>query len=351
MNLALLEELCNTQGVSGYEEKVQDIASRELIPYCDEVFEDRMGNIIGVKKANKPVEGERPLKVMYCAHSDEQGFRVVGITDEGYVRLTGLGGPYRMPMTGAEIWIDGKEPVYGVFVPTDPNATEYPPTEELLVFTGCDPEWVKEMVTYGDRATWNTTFRKFSQDVVCSRNFDDRAGVYCMLESAKHIKDLSVDLYFVASVQEEVGTRGAMVASQAILPDIGVAVDGGCITSPMHGGKEGWTSVLGRGAAIYHFDNLTIPSRTLVNYLHKVAEDKGIAAHANWWGGTDAHQMQKQGKGCFATTIGAPSAFMHWPSGLANTKDIQAVTDLLAEFAMAAHDMDITTDPWIKRDN
>jgi|SaaInlStandDraft_1057018.scaffolds.fasta_scaffold08208_2 tetrahedral aminopeptidase len=351
MNLELLEELCNTQGLPGYEEKIQDISSRELLPYCDEVYEDRMRNIIGVKKATRPPENERALKVMICAHTDEQGFRVVEVTSEGYIRLTGLGGPWKMPMIGSQIWIEGKEPVYGVLVPNSEQTTHIPNTEELLVYTGCDPEWVKENVSFGDRASWNTKLTHFNNDVICARNFDDRLGVFCMLESAKLVKEHSVDLYFVASVQEEIGTRGAMVATQAVEPDIGIAVDGGCVKTPMHNEADSWTAELGKGAAIYHFDKLTIPSRPLVNFLHQVADEKGIPAHANWWGGTDAHQLQKQGKGCHATTIGAPSALMHWPSGLANKKDIQAVTDLLAEFSMAAHKMGISPDPWVKRTN
>ena len=72
--------------------------------------------------------------------------------------------------------------------------------------------------------------------------------------------------------------------------------------------------------------------------------------HDNWHGGTDAHQMQKQGKGAYVTTIGAPSAFMHWANGLADKRDIQAVTDLLAVFAEKAHEMGVSTDPWVRVD-
>lgn len=348
MNTALLEELCNVQGVPGYEEKVQAISTRELKTCCDEVYEDRMGNIIGVKKATLPVSTERPLRVMYCAHTDEQGFLVTEITAQGYIRLQGHGGPSRMSLSGQQIKIEGTEPVYGVIVPCSADVKEFPKIEEMLVVTGCDPEWVKERVTFGDRATVNTSLTNFNNDIVCARNFDDRLGVFCMLEAMKKITDLSVDLYAVSSVQEEIGTRGAMIASQAILPDIGIAVDGGCVVSPMQGKKNGWTSEIGKGAAIYQIDRLTICSKVLNSFLQKIADQDNIPHHDNWWGGTDAHQIQKQGKGAHVTTIGVPSAFMHWANGLADKRDIQAVTDLLAVFAGEAHNMGVSLDPWTK---
>lgn len=348
MNSKLLEELCDVQGVAGYEEKAQEIAARELRSCCDEVHQDRMGNIIGVKKANKPVSTERPLRVMFCAHNDECGFMVREVTDKGYIRLRGVSGPHPMCVSGQQIRIEGTEPVYGILVPTDPETKEFPKIENMLVFTGCEASWVKERVRFSDRATFNLPLSNFNNDVVAGRNFDDRLGVFCMLEAMKKITDLSVDLYAVSSVQEEIGTRGAMVASQAILPDIGIAIDGGCVVSPMQSAKDGWTSEIGKGAAIYQADGLTISSKPLNAFLQKIADREHIPHHNNWHGGTDAHQMQKQGKGAHVTTIGVPSAFMHWANGLADKRDMQAVTDLLALFAGEAHQMGINPDPWTK---
>lgn len=348
LNVKLLAEFCDVQGVAGYEEAAQDIVVRELQSCCDEVHRDRMGNIIGIRKANKPVKTERPLRVMYCAHNDEAGFKVREITDKGYIRLHGAGGPAAMCAAGQQIRIAGTEPVYGIIVPINPEAKEFQKIEDMLVYTGCEPSWVKSRVRFGDRATFNISLSHFNNDIICGRNFDDRLGVFCMVEAMKRITDLSVDLYAVSSVQEEIGTRGAMVASQAILPDIGIAIDGGCVVSPMHGDKDGWTSRIGKGAAIYREDKLTICSKPLNSYLQKIAERAGIPHHDNWHGGTDAHQMQKQGKGAHVTTIGVPSAFMHWSNGLADKRDVQAVTDLLVLFAEEAHKAGIAIDPWTK---
>jgi putative aminopeptidase FrvX len=102
---------------------------------------------------------------------------------------------------------------------------------------------------------------------------------------------------------------------------------------------QGWTSEIGKGAAIYQADGLTVCSKSLNAFLEKLADRDGIPRHDNWHGGTDAHQMQKQGKGAYVTTVGVPTAFMHWAHGLADTRDIQAVIDLLAVFAAEAHEM------------
>lgn len=349
MNIKLLEELCDVQGVAGYEDKAQDVVVRELSPCCDEVYEDRMGNIIAVKKANKPVSTERPLRVMYCAHNDESGFMVREVLDSGYIRLRGLGGPMGISLCGEQIRIEGTETIYGVLVPTNPDIKEFPKLEDMLLYTGCEASWVKERVKVGDLGTFNKSLSSFNNDIISARNFDDRLGVFCMVEAMKKIKDLSVDLYAVSSVQEEIGTRGAMVASQSILPDIGIAIDGGCITSPMHGKKDGWTSEIGKGVALYQADGLTICSKLLNSFIEKIADREKIPYHDNWHGGTDAQQMQKQGKGAYVTTLGVPSGFMHWPNGLADKRDIQAVTDLLAKFAGYAHEMGVSTEPWKKR--
>lgn len=349
MNFELLEELCNVQGVAGYEAAAQEVAVRELRTCCDEVHEDRMGNIIGVKRATQPVTAERPLRVMLCGHNDEAGFRVREVTDKGYIRLMGLGGPNPKSSMGQQILIQGTEPVVGVLVPTNDASKEVPKTEDMLVYTGRDGDWVKERVKLGDRATVNIMFSRINDEIVCARNFDDRLGVFTMIEAAKKVTDLAVDLYAVSSVQEEIGTRGAMVASQVIQPDIGIALDGGCVECPMFGKKDGWVSQIGGGAAIYRADGLTICSQKLTDFLQELAERDGIPHHDNWHGGTDAHQMQKQGQGAFATTVGVPTAFMHWASGLADVRDIQAVIDLMAVFVSEAHTMGVEPNPWTSR--
>lgn len=348
MNMTLLETLSDVQGVAGYEQLVQDVVARELMTCCDEVNEDRMGNIIGIRRATRPVEGERALRVMICAHCDESGFLVREITGDGYVRLRGMGGPNIHSVMGQQIRIAGTEPVHGVIVPTTPEPAAFPKIEDLLLHTGRDAEWVRERVRVGDRATYDISLSQVNGTIITGRNFDDRLGVFCLIEAMKRVKDLSVDVYAVSSVQEEIGTRGAMVAANNIKPDIGIAIDGGCIECPTFGRKDGWTSKIGQGAAIYQADGLTVSSKALNEFLKKLANREGIPEHDNWHGGTDAHQMQKQGVGASVTTIGVPTGYMHWPHAMADVRDVEAVTRLLAVFMAEAHTMGISTNPWRK---
>ena len=351
MNTKLLEELCDVQGVAGYEDLAQEVVVRELLTCCDEVNEDRMGNVIGVKRAGNKGEADRPLRVMLCAHCDECGFLVREVTADGYVRLRGMGGPNNQAIIGQQVRIAGTEPVRGVIVPTTPDLTTFPKIEDLLVHTGRDADWVKQRVRVGDRATLDISLSTFNETIISGRNFDDRLGVFCMIEAMKALKNASVcvDIYAVSSVQEEIGTRGAMVASNAIKPDIGIALDGGCIECPTFGRKDGWTSKIGGGAAIYQADGLTVCSKTLNDFLERLAIRENIPRHDNWHGGTDAHQMQKQGNGAYVTTIGVPTGYMHWPYGLADLRDVQAVIDLLRVFLVVAHTMGVSSNPWRKR--
>ncbi len=350
MNMKLLEALVDVQGVAGYEDLVQAIVARELSGCCDEVYEDRMGNIIAVKRATGAVDGERPLRVMLCAHCDECGFMVREVTEAGYVRLRGVSGPSNQTVIGQQIRIAGTETVCGVMVPTTPDLTTFPKIEDLLVHTGRDRDWVRERVRTGDRATFDISLSRFNETIITGRNFDDRLGVFCLVEAMQALRStpVNVDVYAVSSVQEEIGTRGAMVASNAIKPDIGIALDGGCIECPTYGRKDGWTSRIGGGAALYQADGLTVCSKTLNRFLEDLARREQIPCHDNWHGGTDAHQMQKQGNGAYATTIGVPTGYMHWPHALADLRDVQAVIDLLKVFLLEAHTMGVSTVPWRK---
>jgi endoglucanase len=309
-----------------------------------------MGNIIGIRRAGRKAKGRRPLRVMMCAHCDESGFMVREVTSEGYIRLRGVGGPNNQGVLGQKIRIAGTETVCGVIVPTKAELASFPKIEEMLVHTGRDAEWVKKRVRIGDRATFDIPLSRFNKDIITGRNFDDRLGVFCMIEAMRAIRNtpVSVDVYAVSSVQEEIGTRGAMVASNAIKPDVGVAIDGGCIECPTFGRKDGWTSQIGGGAAIYQADGLTVSSKTLNSFLEKLARRERIPFHDNWHGGTDAHQMQKQGEGAYVTTVGVPTGYMHWPCGLADINDVKAVIDLLKVFLVEAHKMGVSTDPWRK---
>ena len=117
MDFDLLERISNVPGVSGHEKAAQDLVTAEMRDHCDELYEDRIGNIIGVKRATEKVEGERPLRVVIAAHVDEFGFIVRQINGDGFIKVGMMSGADPSSLMGHQIVIRGKEDVVGVLAP------------------------------------------------------------------------------------------------------------------------------------------------------------------------------------------------------------------------------------------
>ena len=344
MDFDLLERISNVPGVSGHEKAAQDLVAAEMRDHCDELYEDRIGNIIGVKRATEKVEGERPLRVVIAAHVDEFGFIVRQINGDGFIKVGMMSGADPSSLMGHQIVIRGKEDVVGVLAPKRGKDDKgKPKIEDLLIDTGRPKAWVEERVSLGDVGWLNLALTKINDKTVSCRNFDDRLGTYCMVKALKEIEKLSVDLYCVSTVQEEIGVRGAHVVATVIDADIGLAIDGGC---PMDAYKRDMHCDLGTGVAVYVLDKLTVGSKRLVDFLCKTCDEQKIPYRRTWDGGTDASALQRDGSGALATTIGAPTRYMHTPCQMANLDDIDATTALARHFAEGAHTLLPDGKPW-----
>ena len=236
--------------------------------------------------------------------------------------------------------VHGREPLKGVIAP-DFNLREgdmIPSPDDLLIDLGLPRETVEELVQLGDPITFAQELVQLNDKVVMGRNFDDRIGVYCLLEAMKRVGDAQVDAYFVSTVQEEVGVRGMPVAAFAIEPDLGLAIDGSLVRAA-HVKPHSVTCDMGKGAGIYLMDNLTIGDRRLVSFLCDLCEREGIPFQRNIGGGTDASALQRTRLGCRTTTIGAPVRYMHSTVQLCHLDDIEATIRLLAAFVEHAHEL------------
>ncbi len=340
MDLNLLKKVCNTPGVSGHEEPVQQVVAEHMRGCCDQIHEDRMGNIIGIRRATAPVPGERPLRVILAAHVDEFGFLVTKINNDGFIKVSIISGADAAMLMGQQIVIHGKEDVLGVIAPKPGKEIKL---SDLWIDTGQPKDWVDERVSVGDIATLNIKLTALNDGVVVARNFDDRLGTYCMLKALEEIGELRVDLYCVSTVQEEVGVRGMPVAAAVIDPDMGLAIDGGCSLNPYDRDKH---CDLGTGVAIYVKDRLTFGSKKLLNFLYEICDADEIPYAKTYDGGTDASALQRTGSGALTTTVGAPTRYMHTAVQMANTEDIDATTMLLRRFAETAHELLPDCNPW-----
>lgn len=336
LDLDLLQRVVDTPGISGFEDEVQDLIGAELKRTCNEVRSDRLGNVIGLKKATKSVSG-KTLKLALAAHCDEIGAMVKYIDGDGFIRFQRVGGLFSQALTSQVVTIHGRTNVKGVIVP-DMAAKEIPSPEDLLIDVGMPKEEVEKMVEVGDPITLAQPFLRLNENVVMGRNFDDRIGTFCMLEAMRRVGETSVDVYAVSTVQEEVGVRGMPVAAYAIEPDLGLALDGSC-TLGAHIKPHTYTVDMGKGTGIYIIDNLTIGNRKLVKFLYDLCEQNGVLYQKNIGGGTDASAMQRTKAGALATTVGAPVRYMHTTVQLCHLDDIEATVQLLCLFMEHGHEM------------
>lgn len=339
--IELLQRLCDAPGVSGFEDDVQAIVVDELRPLTDELWRDRMGNVIAVKRATK--RSPTPRRLVYAAHADEIGMMVSHVDDQGFVRFRAIGGLDARTLPSQRVLVHGTVgeggPLKGVIavqagwlgVPED--RTRVFPIGELYIDLGRSADDVRGRVRVGDVITFAATFERLNDDVVVGRAFDDRVGVYCLIEAMRRIEAPDVDVYAVCTVQEEVGVRGMPTAAHAIEADLAVAIDGALPSDTPYAQPHERQCALGSGTGIYLIDNRTIGSPRLVQGLIAACERRGIPYQRNLGGGTDASEIQRHGLGAWATTIGAPTRYMHSTVQLCHLADVEATIALLAAFA------------------
>ncbi|MBD3181530.1 M42 family peptidase [Candidatus Poribacteria bacterium] len=338
MNNELLEKVCNIPGIPGFEDPIQEFVMGILKPNCDEAYRDRMGNVIGLKKARKQDNNQEPLRVILAAHADEIGMMVKHIDGDGFIRFAPVGGLNPQAIVSQRVIIHGRKSVNGVIVPTSGDRT--PALKDMLIDTGLPGDEVRKLIEVGDVITFAQELVYLNEKVYMSRNFDDRLGTYCMLEAVKNLGETCVDVYAVSTVQEEKGVRGMPIAAFAIKPDMGIAIDGSP-TWGAHVSKVDNICAMGQGTGIYLMDGLTIGDRRLVKFLFDLCEKYDIPYQRNIGGGTDASAIQRTGIGALATTIGAPTRYMHSTVQLAHGDDIEATVKLLVKFLENAHELGV----------
>lgn len=344
MDFTLLKQLCETPGVPSQEEPIRALVREVMAPLVDSVEVDIMGNVIGLKR------GEGKRKVMIAAHIDEIGFLVRYIDDKGFVRLQPLGGfdPRQLFAQRVQLRTRSGETLRGVLaystkpphLMTPEEQNKPPQIESFFVDLGMSAEEVKAKVSVGDMVTMDRT-TEMNGDVLFGKAMDDRVGVFVMLETLRALQgqQLGVDLYAVATVQEEVGLRGATTAAYAIEPDIGIALDV-TIANDYPGSTDTDTvTKLGKGVAIKIMDSSLICHPKLVEHFRQIAEREQIPYQMEILprGGTDAGALQRSRGGTASITISIPTRYVHTVNEMVHRKDIEAAVQLLSHYLQEAH--------------
>jgi putative aminopeptidase FrvX len=343
MDLHLLKRLCETAGPPGREERIREIVIEVLSPLCDEVSVDAIGNVIGVKR------GGGQEKLMISAHMDEISFMVTHVDDDGFIRFTPLGGFDAKTLTAQRVVVHGSRDLLGVMgskpvhILTAEERKVAPKIEDYFVDVGLPPEEVRPLVSVGDTITRQREVVEIG-NTVNGKSFDNRMGVFVMLEAMRRLGPHEVDVYAVASAQEEIGIRGATLAARNIDPDLGIALDVTLANDVPEAKPHEQVSRLGGGAAIKIMDSSVISHPKMVEFLRRIAKAAEIPYQLEVLprGGTDTSAIQRGGRGAVAACISIPTRYVHSVIEMCHKRDIQACIDLLAEAVSKAHAEDFS---------
>jgi len=334
LNIDLLSKICEVPGAPGYEKRIRDVIIAEVTPLVDEVEVDNLGNVFAIKRAKNNPEKK---KAMVAAHMDEIGFMVTHIDDNGFLRFTTLGGFDPKTLTAQRVIVHGKKDIIGVMgskpihVMTTEERSKVAKTTDYFIDLGMPKEEVEKIVSVGDTVTRERGLIEMGDCVNC-KSIDNRVSVFILIEALKTIGEVPYDVYGVFTVQEEVGLRGANVASHKINPDFGIALDT-TIAFDLPGAQahEKVTS-LGKGTAIKVLDAMTICDYRMVNFMKEMADQNSIPWQSEILtaGGTDTAGLQRMGKnGAIAGAISIPTRHLHQVIEMAHKQDIQNSVDLL----------------------
>jgi len=316
----LIQKLVETFSPSGYEAAIREVVRAEVAAYADEIHVDALGNLI-VRKGNP--QGQ---KIMLAAHMDEIGLMVTHVDENGFVRFTTLGGVRPHTLLGGRVrFLDGQAGVIGSERLDDP--AKLPDFEHMFIDVGASsPQQCARRV--GDVAAFERPFLDLGQRLV-AKSMDDRIGVAVLIATLHQITTTPHNLFFVFSVQEEVGVRGATTAAFGVDPDLGLAVD---VCSTGDTPKAAKMEVaLGKGPGIKVRDAGVLSDPRVVNWMVRTAEAAQIPYQLEILerGGTDARAIQLTRAGVPAGCLSIPCRYIHSPSEMVDFDDVQNAVRLL----------------------
>jgi endoglucanase len=304
---------------------------------------DALGNVIGHKKGDGTAKNA--AKAIIMAHLDEIGFFVNHIEKNGFLRVLPVGGWDPRQMMSQRCIVHGRKDLPGVFanakpahILSDEERKRELKVSDFVLDLGLPYEKVKELVEVGD---WVTMWQDMVEigDLYSSKTMDDRVGVYVMLEALRQAKNSTADIYAVASVQEEVGLRGAVTAAYGIDATVGLALDVTLAVDTPGVPEHEQISRLGAGTAIKVMDSSSISDPRLVQFCKQLAKDRNIKYQMELLprGGTDAGGIQRARAGVPSITISIPTRYVHSVIESIHKDDLQASIDLVAAFIEEVH--------------
>lgn len=329
-----LKKLVEAHAPSGYEAPIVEILRQDWSELVNDFESDRLGSFIGVKRASQP--GQPIRKIMLAAHMDEIGLMVRQIED-GFIYLHSINGVDSRVMMAQPVLVHGKRALPGLVATVPPHMLtaaerkKYPSIDDLVVDVGLPADEVADVVQIGDVVTVDAPMIELKGRKVAAKAMDDRACIAVITAGLQALGKMrhSWDVYAAATVQEEVGLRGASTAANAIAPDCAIALDVGFAEQPgvtLGAGKLGGGPLLGIGANFHP---------KMVERLQEVAAYYDIKWQSDVMparSGTDAWAIQVARDGIPTALLSLPLRNMHSPVETLDLKDIERCGRWLAHF-------------------
>jgi putative aminopeptidase FrvX len=338
--ISLLKQLSEATGITGFEKPVCELLRQIWAPLTDEMQVGKLGSLITLKRG--AAHDPRP-KLMLAAHMDEIGLRVTGIED-GFLRVTRVGGTDRRVLLGSEVVVHatlasrGGRDLPGIVAARPPHVL--PPQErkktvgwdQVFVDVGLSPREVERLVSVGDLISFRREVAELENRRLAGKAFDDRACVAILTLALEQLAEMrhAWDVFAVATVQEEIGLKGAVAAAYGVAPDLAVALDVTFGKQP--GAPDVDTLPLGEGPVVAIGPNF---HPGVVARLKEVAEAHEIPYQLEpipGRSGTDAWAIQVTREGVPTGLVSLPLRYMHQPVETLDVLDVERAARLLAAF-------------------
>lgn len=334
-NMELYEKLVNMNGISGNERFVRKFVREELEKVSDCLVQDKLGSVFGVSHGEGPV-------IMIAGHMDEVGAMIVKITKKGFLKIHPIGGivPEVMLSQNMNVVINESKVIRGVIGAIPPHISkgnDAPKKEltfdDLLLDVGADSydDAIKMGIRVGQQVVFNNEYYVMEDGhKIVSKAWDNRFGVGMAIEIMQEIKGMDHPNTVVAgaTVQEEVGLRGATTATNLVEPDLFIAVDVSPVGDFLDENNPKAFGKLGEGFLVRFYDPRCIMHNGIREYFDKLAKENNIKCqYFLSQGGTDAAAAQYSG--AISTTIGLPGRYIHSSAAIIDVRDVEEVKKML----------------------
>ena len=338
--LKLMAKMMDAFGPSGFEREINRIVKREVEPFVDDIINDKLGSVAFKLKGDGP-------KVLLAGHTDEVGFIISSITKEGFLTFNQLGGWWDQVLLAQKVIIRGKKgDVIGVIASKPPHILSQEERKKVVVKkdmfidigVSSKEEAEEAGIRVGDPVVpWSPFQTIHDGKVAMGKAFDDRIGAFVIMEAMRRIKEQDIahpnTIIGAATVQEEVGLRGAQTIAQTVNPDVAIVLEVD-IAADVPGIKPHEAATkMGGGPGMITYDRSMIPNQELKEFVLDTASKAQIPIQLSQMagGGTDAGRIHVNRSGCPSVVLTVPTRHIHSHIGLLSLKDTENMIRLVVE--------------------